>query len=217
MTSISAALRFTADVLLDAIAPAACAACDAPPLLRRAVFCPSCASTVERSEGAIDGARLAAFGLYGGALAIAVRRFKYQGRSDLAKPLASLLARVGAPPGADLVVPVPMHPRRLAERGYNHASLLARAYAGIVDLPSSPRGLARLCDTPRQATLDRAGRLANVEGVFVAPRRAAIEGRSVVLVDDVASTGATIKACTAALFASGAARVTALVLAHNTA
>jgi ComF family protein len=204
-----AALAF--DVFAAVLAPPRCAACDAS-VTRLAAFCPSCASTVEPSGNAD-----AAF-VYGGAVAQAIVRLKYAARPDLARPLGDLLWRAVAPRAASLqgslVVPVPLHPSRLAERGYNQSSLLARRVARRLGAPFAPLALARAHDTPKQATLDRAARLANVAGAFRTREPGRVHGRAVLLVDDVSTTGATLDACTHALQAAGAGPVATAVLAR---
>ena len=115
------------------------------------------------------------------------------------------------------MVPVPLHPARLAERGYNQAALLAGGAAAELGCPLHARALARTRHTPQQARLSRSERLDNVIGAFrvrSVSEAAALRGRAVVLVDDVATTGATLSACAAALRAGGAASVTALVIAR---
>ncbi|MCB9592170.1 MAG: ComF family protein [Sandaracinaceae bacterium] len=194
--------------LLDALAPPTCSACDVvlPPGERG--FCVACASLLEPAVGAPR----AAF-LYGGPLADAIRRFKYGGRSDL----APVLAELGLPAALELsgrfdaVVPVPLHPRRERERGFNQASLIARAWASALGVPVRPRALRRVRDTPAQASLEVGRRAGNVRGAFRVD--ADIAGR-VLLVDDVRTTGATLAECASALLVGGASRVHPLVLAR---
>jgi ComF family protein len=111
-------------------------------------------------------------------------------------------------------VPVPLHPSRLAERGYNQSSLLARRVARHLGAPFAPLALARARDTPKQATLDREARLANVAGAFRVREPTRVYGRAVLLVDDVSTTGATLAACAQALQAAGASAVATAVLAR---
>lgn len=158
-----------------------------------------------------------AFGYYGGALGQAIRRLKYEDRPDLARPLGELLrgacrtARIRA----DVVVPVPLHPRRLVLRGYNQCSLLAARVATEIDAPLVTSALARAVDTQPQAALARAGRRTNVAAVFTVPVPQAIRGGVVALVDDVSTTGSTLDACGCALLSAGARRVVRIVVART--
>src|SRR5512132_1581738 len=221
---VFALLRMLLDAVKGALGPPTCAACDAR-VRAHVVFCPDCAATIapppdpDEDDADLASPRLDdihAFGAFGGALAIALRRLKYQDRPDLGAPLGHLARRTARLAGltADLVVPVPLHPRRLVERGYNQAALLAAEVAIELDAPLAARALIRLRHTPQQARFDRASRLDNVREAFRARRPSALRGRRVVLVDDVATTGSTLAACAEALLAAGAASVTAVVIAR---
>jgi ComF family protein len=227
MGTSSALISLALDLMGDAVAPSRCAACDSV-VRRLAAFCPACAATVERmppsaDEGAEhedpqdEHAPIAAFA-YGGAVAVAITRMKYERRPDLARPLGHLFAsalatRVTTLDGL-LVVPVPLHPLRLAERGFNQSALLARQACSQLGGDFSPRALVRVRDTERQASLDRAGRLRNVEDAFLARRPDRVEGRRILLVDDVTTTGATLRACAQALRNAGALEVASAVVAR---
>ena len=219
---VLALVRLLVAAVKGALGPSTCAACDAR-VRPQVVFCQTCAATIEPPPEPADLAptdpRLAptvAFAAFGGALATAVRRLKYQDRPDLAAPLGHLARHAARRAGltADLVVPVPLHPRRLVDRGYNQAALLAAEVAVELEAPLAARALIRLRNTPQQAHLDRDARLGNVRQAFRARDPRAIQGRRIVLVDDVATTGATITACAEALLAAGAASVTAIVVAR---
>jgi ComF family protein len=155
---------------------------------------------------------------YGGALATAIARSKYHDRPEIASGLGLLLAATArpcvGPDAADQVVPVPLHPRRLAQRGYNQAALLAAPVARALTVRMATRAVARVRDTPRQATLDRAARLLNMQGSFVA-NRSLVQGSRILLVDDVRTTGATLQSCAEALQEAGARAVLALVVADT--
>lgn len=147
-----------------------------------------------------------------------VARFKFSGEAGWAGALASLMART---PGvddaltqADLLLPLPLAPRRLAERGFNQALLLARALARD---KVETQLLLRLRETGAQATLDRRARRANVRDAFgVDPLRAAeLQGRAVLLVDDVMTSGASLHAAASAVRRAGARSVSAVVLART--
>jgi ComF family protein len=155
---------------------------------------------------------------YGGAIAEAIVKFKYGRRVDLARPLGELLLRAAEPHAdtlaASRVVPVPLHPSRLAERGFNQSALLGRHIAKRLGLRFLPLLLSRTRDTPRQAALGKQARGANVAGAFVARRAGVARGYPVLLVDDVMTTGSTLAACEEALVEAGAGPVAWAVLAR---
>lgn len=120
------------------------------------------------------------------------------------------------PAPGTLLVPVPLHPRRRRRRGYNQSELLARELARrlpTIERTTAPGRLRRVRDTPSQVGLDRFQRRANVAGAF-RWEGPSLAGRPVLLVDDVATTGATLQACAAALEAGGAGLVTAVTVAR---
>lgn len=144
--------------------------------------------------------------------------FKHADRTELTKLFAAWLVRVGAPlidEGA-ILVPTPLHWRRLAARRYNQAALLAAAVSRASGAPVIFDALKRVRPTPPQQSLSADARRRNVAGAFLAnPRRKAdIAGGHIVLIDDVLTTGATLSACARALTKAGAASVDALVLAR---
>ncbi|MBX3028708.1 MAG: ComF family protein [Chloroflexi bacterium] len=148
----------------------------------------------------------------------AVHALKYRGERRLAGPLGAALAarwaRAGR--GGDLLVPVPVHPSRRRERGFDQAEDLARACGRVSGLPMHT-ALVRVHRTTAQHGLGRASRAANLGGAFgVEPRSAtAVRGRWVVLIDDVTTTGATLAECAAALHATGVLAVSALTVARE--
>ena len=170
------------------------------------MFCAGCALVIERTDDPV-----APF-VYGGPMAAAITRFKYAPVPELARPLGELLARemTRFEFDVDAVVPVPLHPSRLFERGFNQAALLAAPVARALRVPHLPRALERTRATEKQADLDRSARLRNVASAFRA--RARVPAR-ILLVDDVRTTGATQNACGTALRAAGCTDVRCLVLA----
>ncbi len=196
---------------LELLSPPRCAACDGR-LHRDAVFCASCVGSLSPPELLPLGVT-ASFG-YGGALADAIRRFKYGQRPDLSRPLGRLV-REGLPDRAlvDLVVPVPLHPTRFRARGFDQAALLARAVATALQRPFSATLLTRVVDTPQLATLDAASRATAVRGAFTVRERTVPMGTRVLLVDDVRTTGATLRAAALAIVAAGFAARTHVLAA----
>lgn len=149
-----------------------------------------------------------------------IARFKFQDQPELAGLLAGLLHRAvqrASAPTPHGVLPVPVGPQRLVERGYDQAWELARRVAARQRLPAWPRALQRLHDGAHQVGLTRAARQRNVQDALWVPPEAAarLRGADVALVDDVMTTGATAAAATEALLAAGAASVQVWVLART--
>jgi ComF family protein len=150
--------------------------------------------------------------------------FKFRGQVELAGAFAPLLARAAAtadtgPPGPrpEMLLPVPLAPARLRERGYNQAWELARRVARLCGIGARADLLSRPIDTAHQADLPRALRLANLRAAFIVEPggRETLRGRHVALVDDVLTTGATVHECALVLLRAGAASVDAWVLART--
>lgn len=225
--------------LLALLVPSRCAVCDEP---RNETggggVCPSCWASLPRVEPgeacprcALPGdggacascrreppplSRSAAYGLYAGGLKTLLHAFKFRGWDLLAAPcgerLAGAASGAGLARGADVLVPVPSTRRSNRARGYDPAALLAEAAARRLALPAR-RLLVRTRETAPQSELPAALRRANVDGAFAASEPA--RGRVVVLVDDVATTGATLFSAARALAQAGAAEIRGLVLART--
>jgi len=149
-----------------------------------------------------------------------VSAFKYHGAIELATPLAGLLADAVRGAGLDApscVLPVPLGPRRLRERGYNQAWEVARRVARTLGLPARADGLQRWLDGEHQVGHTRAERIAALRGAFgVDPAQASRwQGRTVALVDDVMTSGATATEASRVLLAAGAAAVQVWVVART--
>ncbi|MCD4674107.1 MAG: ComF family protein [Anaerolineaceae bacterium] len=152
---------------------------------------------------------------FSGPLRKAVHSLKYQQNMGLGIKLAdhliSLLDQLNW--SLDFITPVPLNSSRLAERGYNQSNLLARPIAFARQLPFVPGSINRTRNTASQVGLSATDRLENVTGAFEANRKI-VDHKSVLLVDDVATTGATLAACTQALLSAGAEKVYAITLAR---
>ena len=151
-----------------------------------------------------------------------IREFKFHGQVELAGPLAQRLVdavRAQGTASATWVLPVPLSPQRLCERGYDQAWELARRVAAALQLPARADALVRTLDTVHQTELGRAARQRNLRAAFFVPsaQRAALRQAHVALVDDVMTTGATVREAAAALRRAGAAAVQVWVLARTPA
>jgi len=154
---------------------------------------------------------------YEGPVEVALQRFKYHGWRRLAEPLALLLAERLVVEGlaASWAVAVPLHRSRQRQRGFNQSELLARELRQRLALTNPPGELVRTRATPPQVGHDRRWRLENVRDAFEW-RGGPLEGRSILLIDDVATTGATLEACASALRSGGSGPVMGVSVARVT-
>ena len=154
--------------------------------------------------------RARATGFYRGLLREVIHRFKYGGQTFLARPLAKILAASGKELAKlhkiDLIVPVPLHSKRLRQRGFNQASLLARHLGSALKISVDYASLRRSRWTEPQTGLTRRQRAINVKGAFDLARPERIEAKSILLVDDVFTTGETVNQCVRALKKDGGAK-----------
>lgn len=218
---------------LDWLYPPTCGGCDRP----GERWCPACQATVSRLKpplcphcgqmlppgqvclacppGGYHFHALRAWAEYGGPLRGAIHRLKYKGDmalgESLARPMAALLDSLAWP--IDLICPVPMGIARQQQRGYNQATLLALPLALACSLPYRPGALRKIRQTRTQVGLSRSARRQNVAGAFNADPRP-VQGKTVLVVDDVATSGATLDACASALLSAGAQAVYGLTLAR---
>jgi ComF family protein len=171
-------------------------------------LCAACRRTPSPLDGILSSA------VFAPPLRTVIHHFKYRNGHALAAPLAALLITTWqqASLSADLIVPVPLHASRISERGYNQSTLLARALSSAVGVTVVDDLLERERATLPQTHLNRQERSQNVSGAFVC--RTHLSGTSLVLVDDVCTTGATLEACATALRAAGAVHVQGLTVAR---
>ena len=202
--------------LLGLLFPDRCAGCGALGEL----LCGGCVAKLQPYPGGdapiaeLDGAEVAH--LYGGALRPAIHALKYRRRRRVAAPLGDMMAAHlwRHPLRADALLPVPLHPSRQRERGYNQSELLAERVSAACGLPIIRAGLERVRATTKQARQSSAlARRENMRGAFV--WRGGRLPRHILLIDDVLTTGATLAECAAALRLAGAVEVRALALARS--
>jgi ComF family protein len=187
-------------------------------------FVDSLCASCRQGEQEFDLAR--SYGLYAGNLRKAILHLKFHRRVFLGHRLGALLVRAWQAlpePDSAIVVPVPLHPSRRRRRGFNQAELLARGLVRRLGKEERRQGLRlvagalrRIRATVPQVGLSVSARRENVSGVFSVGRPEQVRNRTVVLIDDVMTTGATLSACAAALKQAGASRVLALSLARAT-
>jgi ComF family protein len=240
-------MRDLARGLLQLLYPRVCAACACSLASEPAKFCPSCRALLQADphptcprcaatvgpfaniEGRCPACRqfdyqfdrAVRLGAYEGLLRALVLRMKHSAGELTAEFLGEAWAEHrGAQVrelGVQLVIPVPLHWRRRWFRGYNQSEAIARGLARHLKLPCCPRWLRRVRPTEQQTRQTPAGRWQNVKGAFRSRPRSGLRGKTVLLVDDVLTTGSTCSEAAAALRSAGAARVIAGVLAHSQA
>ncbi|OGO02075.1 MAG: hypothetical protein A2Y90_00700 [Chloroflexi bacterium RBG_13_52_12] len=192
---------------LPSISPPICPRCGRP--LSPENLCPGCTG----EQSGIDGIR-SPF-LFNGVIRRAIHELKYRNLRALAPSLAGFLHEflIDSPLPGDVLVPVPIHRKRLRERGYNQSSLLAHELGRLCGLPVIDDSLIRRSYTPSQARASSAAdRLENVAGAFTCLDKRLRE-KQVILIDDVSTSGATLSACAGVLKSAGAVTVWGLVLA----
>ena len=210
---MKALLRFLQtplSLLLDLIAPRSCAACGAEALPLPNAFCKECDAACTPLARESEGAW--ALFSFEGPVQRAVHRVKYERNDQAASALGTMLgARL--PPefsSFELVVPIPVGSRRLRERGFDQAGILARGVSGSLGLRFAPLGLRRQRETQALAKMAREERHAAISGAFVAS--SLVRARSVLLVDDVVTTGATTNEAKEALLVAGATSIAVICL-----
>jgi len=223
--------------VLDVFFPVHCAGCQRTGY----VLCPACLAQIQPLPSPICdfcGTPLSTYGvckncqfrlpklsgqravsLYQEPLRSCIHALKYDGNLRLADPLGLLLAQAYRRYGmrADMMIPVPLHSERQQHRGYNHASLLAEVCSANVGVQMNDNILVRHRATVAQVDLHPRERYQNVAGAFACSSSSAksmLNGRRIVIIDDVSTTSATLEACAMPLFEAGAKEVWGLVLAR---
>jgi ComF family protein len=184
-------------------------------------LCADCITTAPPFE------RARAAGVYEGPLRTLIQAFKFSGKTALARPLGALafhtFLRHWEPGSIDLIMPVPLHARRMRRRGFNQAWLLIRdwperyrtAQGTSGDITLCRKALIRHRRTPPQTGLDGEHRRRNIRNAFCVTKGAILSGKRILLVDDVYTTGATVGECARVLMAADAGRVDILTLART--
>ena len=199
-----------------------CDGCEAKLPKLEAPYCTSCARPgsgtpcwwCKATEPAFDG--ITTPYLFTGPVREAVHSLKYRGVRAAAPAIAKLIAAAlnSNSVDADLLIPVPLHPRRERQRGYNQSALLGKEVSRLSDIPVYENAMRRVRDAPPQVSMKSAEeRLRNIRGAFECVGD--VEGKRILLVDDVVTTGSTMSACATPLKAAGAASVWGLALARQ--
>lgn len=164
-------------------------------------------------QPAYDGMRNVAF--YGGVIRECVHALKYQNNQSLGRYFSDLMLPIvlNAEWHVDVVIPVPLSRERYKERGYNQAAAIARPLAIVLEKPFVPFGLAQIRDTKSQVGLSGEQRRQNVVGAFKAIPEL-VNGKNILLVDDVMTTGSTMESCAKALKVAGANKVYCITIAR---
>ena len=206
-----------------------CDSCFAGVTLLESPLCPLCGypflhgscsdhlcGTCTLVRPAFDAARGAV--LFDGVIRELIHQFKYSGKTMLRRPLALLAAdqlnQFVSDSGPNIVIPVPLHKKRLRQRGFNQAILLGEIFAKRWELPLLRNTLRRVRWTEPQVNLSAAERLENVKGAFAVSSSSDLSGKKILLVDDVYTTGSTVKECAKILKHAGAEAVIACAVAR---
>jgi len=155
---------------------------------------------------------------FDGPIAVLIRQFKFRGRTEVAvlggQLLADSLQKETAQEKYDLLVPVPLHIRRLRQRGFNQSLLLAREMGRITAIDVNPHALKRHRWTMPQLGLDQKRRRLNVKGAFEVVESVHFRGKRILIIDDVLTTGCTVNECVGTLLDNGAKAVDVMTLAR---
>lgn len=221
-------------LVLDILSPQKCIGCGKSGVL----LCSNCAQKTKLAEPTKLGNIYSAGNYHDPVIKKAIWFLKYRGARSIAEPLAELMylrlakylhleAKLPSTPGSLasksstktndwLIVPVPLHRKRVKERGYNQSALLAKILSGKFNIPFNLNILYKIKATPTQVSIkNRRDRLENLIGSFNIVGNNAIDGKNIILVDDVTTTGATMAEASKTLKTAGAKKVVALTIARD--
>ncbi|MCL2851484.1 MAG: ComF family protein [Defluviitaleaceae bacterium] len=200
------------DAVLSYVFPPRCISCaEVLPINYLDRMCGDCHGLLERCGNDASGQSFSLYE-YNDTVRHAIHRFKYGLRRDYGKYLGALMAEHASevlPRGSavDVVVPVPLHADKLRERGFNQAEILAEAVCERLGLALDASALTRVRSTEHQARLSASERRENMENAFAVRDTGLVGGKTVLLIDDIYTTGSTVSACTSVLLRAGANRV----------
>jgi ComF family protein len=206
-------LKYPIEILLELIAPRLCAACRAVALPAPCAFCQSCLEQSQIISGEAEGSW--ALVVFAGPAQRAVHRAKYES-DDLAASSIGVMLGANLPrdfSSFDCVVPIPVGAKRLRERGFDQAALIAREVARALGVSFLPTGLRRQKETSALARLAREERRDAIAGAFFVDRR--LSNKRVIVIDDVVTSGATSEEAKAALIQAGAREVAVVCFAKT--
>ena len=213
---------------IDLVFPNCCPGCDQPLVSGEQHLCTSCEldlplyqaneNIVSYFAGRLELADARAYlkFYHGGIAQKLLHQIKYKGEQDLGEYLGRMfmqhLSKEAAYSNVEIIVPVPLHKSKLRNRGYNQSEVLAKGMAEVFGIGVESSGVVRIKESETQTRKDRAARWQNVSGIF-AVTNDNLQGRHVLLVDDVITTGATLEACGETILAAGASSLSVAALA----
>ena len=210
---------------INILFPCQCAACGQNGAPHPLPLCPGCMDLVIRGEAPPEASsprieNIMSCRVYDGVIKECVTAFKYSGKLRFASVFeklidVSLSRPEGRPHQADVIIPVPIHPVKQHKRGFNQAEIIARMLSKNTIVPVDTRVLVKTRNTPSQTGFSRDKRLRNLRNSFAVVDRLRIVGRSVLLVDDVTTSGATLEECARVLSRAGASRISAFTIART--